>query len=187
MFFDELGADWSQHECEGFYNKTKDEAKLLQAISKTKEKVSWTLITADEIDKDYKIKVRKNKDYLYNSTVSILFIEAKKDKNITITGIIKEVIDNIDLFKIFKIPKNSSIGANLIKEFKDETYKQITIHTINLENNNKDSYTILISNKIIKTNKIRKNDNVIIDILGIKILGINKWKCLSIEKLDDMM
>jgi hypothetical protein len=141
VFFDNLGGDWPIHECSGSHFKKASSAKPIPKILKPTEKVLWSLITADEIEKEYKIRVRKNQSAFYNSKVPILFMEAKKDISVTTTDIIKEIVSPVNIFKIFNISKNSVIGAILSKQFKDQQYQQITIHTTNLADNTKDSYT----------------------------------------------
>jgi len=185
VFFDERGGDWPIHDCNGFNIKRKINTNVSKEI--LTENVSWTFISADEIEEDYKEKITKNKPLLYNSNVPILFVEAKKDNIVKITGKIKEIINNVDLFKKFNINRDSIIGSNLLKEFGKENYQQITIHVINIDDNSKDSYTTLIRCNFIRDKKIRINDNVTIKLRGEKILDVNIWNCIDIGKLDDLL
>jgi len=184
VFFDELCSDWPEHDCTGYYSEPIEDKVSNSEVIKYNEKISWTLITADEIDEGYKEKINVNKKYLYSSNVPILFIESKKDKNITITGTVTEIVNTIDIYKIFNLKDNNTIGANLVKEFTKGTYQQITIHTYNLEERNKDSYTALVLESVMKKQNIGKKDTVILNLTGKQVLGINKWVCTEIEKID---
>jgi hypothetical protein len=185
VFFDDLGGDWPIHNCDEYNNTHKNISK--SSNSGILIKVPWIFISADEIEENYKQKIIINKPYLYNSNVHILSIEPKKDKVVTITGIVKEIKNNIDLYKKFKINKESIIGSNLLKKFGNEIYQQITIHVINLDDKNKDCYTAFNKYKYVNNKQIMLNDNVIIKLKGINILDDNVWNCISIEKLDDSL
>jgi hypothetical protein len=184
VFFDELGGDWPIHDCIG-YNKLNAKKVITTELIKKDKKVSWTFVTADEIDKKYKERIKENHKYLYDSKVPILYIESKNNKTVTVIGKITEIVNSVDIGKTFNIKNNNSIGANLLKEFQKGSYQQITIHTINLEERNKDSYTALILDCIMKAEKIMKGNNVIVKLIGKKILDINKWYCSDIRKIDE--
>jgi hypothetical protein len=183
VFFDELGGDWPIHDCIG-YNKLKVQG-LKTILIKKEEKVPWVLVTADEIDENYKKRIKENRKYIYDSKVPILYIESKKNKVVTLIGKIAEIVKDVDIGKTFNININNSIGAGFLKEFQKGPYQQITIHTTNLEEANKDSYTTLILDCIMNDGRIKKGDNVIVKLIGKEILNINKWYCNDIKKINE--
>jgi hypothetical protein len=140
VFFDELGSDWPIHDCIG-YNKLNAQKAITTELIKKDKKVSWTFVTADEIDGKYKERIT-------------------------------EIVKNIDIGKTFTTKNNNSFGASLLKEFQKGSYHQTTIHTINIKEKNKDSYTTLILDFIMKGEKILKEDNVIVNLIGKEILDL---------------
>ena len=168
---------------EKMLNVTQNDKSRLQDDSKnlTQEDFKEILsgfINADKIKKEHK---PENKP-LYTHNIHILIKQPKEGKRVTITGIVNEIVDKVDLYKIFKIGDNT-IGENLLKDFKNKIYKQITIHEINPDKS-KNSYTALINAEDLANKKVIKNDNVKITLSGIKIMNITKWMCINIQKID---
>jgi hypothetical protein len=92
-----------------------------------------------------------------------------------LSGKIMEFIKNVNIERMFKINLQNVFCANMIKNILDGVVNQITIYA---ENNNQiESYTILIMDRLLQSNKIVKCKEIKLNITGKSINGINTWCC----------
>jgi hypothetical protein len=101
----------------------------------------------------------------------------KKDCNpeinsLELSGKVMEIINNINIEKIFGITSQNDFFNSIIN--------QITIYVENNENNQLDSYTILVKKKMIKKKNINKGDQIKVNITVININNIKRWYCNKI-------
>jgi hypothetical protein len=97
-----------------------------------------------------------------------------------VSGKIMECIKNVNIENIFKMNLQNVFCANMIKNILDDVVNQITIY---VENNNQlESYTILIMDKLLQGNKIVRGNGITLNIIGKSINGINMWCCNKVIK-----
>ena len=121
---------------------------------------------------------KKNNKYL---DIPILKIECKSESNIIeLSGKIMEIIENINIEKIFGINTDNLFYKKIIKNNLDGNVNQITVFVKNDERNQLDSYTILIEEKLLKKYKLKKGNQIKISIMGISINNLTKWCCNNI-------
>jgi len=144
---------------------------------------SWEFIEDTVYDNDYSEKIlndKKNKNY---TEIPIVKIDCKSEKdNIKIVGKIMEIVDNVNIDKLFKITLDDSYSDILIKNKLDGKINQVTIYVENGNNNQLYSYTILIKKKILKKYNLKKGSLLNIDINCISINNLCKWCCNKITK-----
>jgi hypothetical protein len=108
----------------------------------------------------------------------IIKIEFKKEnEKKVLIGKVMEIIENINIEKIFNINTQNIFCANLIKNILDGIINQITIYSENEENGQLESYTILLKKELLKNNKIKKGNIIKLNLLGKTINKINRWYC----------
>jgi len=119
-----------------------------------------------------------NKNY---TEIPIIKINCKLETdNIEIVGKIMEIIDNVNIEKLFKITLDDSYYEILAKNKLDGKINQITIYAENDNDNQLYSYTILIKKKMLKKYNITKGSLLKININCISINNLYKWCCNKI-------
>ena len=147
---------------------------------------SWEYIKAESYDNSLfnendfeRIAVSKNKEN--QQSEPIVKIECKQETNtIIVSGKVMEIVENIDIEKIFNINIQNVFCANMIKNILDGVIDQITVYNKNEEKNHFESYTILTKRDFIKIHKIKKGNFIKLNIVGKTINNINKWCCNKI-------
>jgi hypothetical protein len=144
---------------------------------------SWEYIKAKtsevEEDKYNETNISQNKNS--RKDVPIKKMECQSEVMIKeLSGIIMEFIKNVNIEKIFKINLQNVFCATMIKNILDGVVNQITIY---VESNNKyESYTVLIMEKLLQSNKIVRGNEIKLNIIGKSINGINRWCCNKVIK-----
>jgi hypothetical protein len=144
---------------------------------------SWEYIK-DEFDKN-SIFLEESPDKITielksknNHSMPILKIPCEPGMNVSeLSGIIMEIIENVNVEKIFGINIQNAFCASMIKNILDGVVNQITIYTENKEKNQLDSYTILIKKSLLKNKRIKRGDKIKIDIIGKLINNKKMWCC----------
>jgi hypothetical protein len=127
-------------------------------------------------ENEFEEKIKKHKP----KKNPIIKIECKQEKsNLIITGKIMNIIMDVNIEKIFNINTQNIFCAKLIKNILDGIVDQITLYVENEEQNQFESYTILLKRELVKNN-IKKGNIVKLNILGIKMNNIYKWCCNKI-------
>jgi hypothetical protein len=128
--------------------------------------VSWeyenTEDNEENVDEEYKTNREKNNKKQETQIIKVLPDENNKID--IIEGKVIEIISRIDIGKYFNINLNNAICANIFKELLKDPICQITIYTNSETKNIKNSFTILMSNEILKQNKIVKGNVLKINI-----------------------
>jgi hypothetical protein len=144
---------------------------------------SWEYVkdmtNKNEEEKFNEINILKNKNT--KKDIPIKKIECQSEAMIKeLSGKIMEIIKNVNIEKLFRINLQNVFCANMIKNILDGIVNQITIY---VENNDRfESYTILIMNKLLQSNKIVRGKEIKLNIIGKSINGINIWCCNKVEK-----
>jgi hypothetical protein len=142
---------------------------------------SWEYVEDTIYDDDYserKLNVKKNKNH---AEIPIIKIDCKAGTvNKEIAGRIMEVIDNVNIEKLFKITLDDSYSEILTKKKLDGKINQITVHAKNDKNNQLHSYTILIKKKMLKKHNFKKGSLIKLNINCVSINNISKWRCDNI-------
>lgn len=141
---------------------------------------SWEFIKSDFeennkfINKIDNIKVDKNnKGYKKNPIVKI---EYKQDiKNLMLTGKVMEIIRDVDIERKFNINVQNIFFAKEIKNILDGMVDQITVYKENKNNDQIESYTVLLKRELIKKYGIKKGNDVKLNIIGKTINNVNVW------------
>jgi hypothetical protein len=108
-------------------------------------------------------------------------VECKSgDSNISLNGVVVEIIENINLERIFNINLNNPIPAKLAKVFLDDEHQQITVHV--KSGRQIKSYTALVKKIFLQKHKIKKGNNVNISIAVKSINNKSVWHCVSITR-----
>jgi hypothetical protein len=135
-----------------------------------------SLFNEDDFER---IVVPKNKDN--QQLEPIVKIDCEQETNIIIvSGKVMEIVENIDIEKLFKINIQNVFCANMIKNILDGIIDQITIYNKNEDKIQFESYTILTKRDLIKNHKVKKGSFIKIKIFGKTINNINKWCCSKI-------
>jgi hypothetical protein len=209
VFFDELGDPWPKHNCQEYLSTLQDNNitfydDLLNTLKRlhdkhnsiksqqqktilVKNRGSWELIDEDDnntilFEKEYEEVLKVNKRKKYSTEIPIIKIDNISNESIDILGVVVEIVHNINISKKFNIIGANIIASNLLKRFKDEKYDQLTIHSLNIGEKTKNSYTILVRSKDLM--KIKKKDNIGVIISGNSLNNIKYWECNIIEKLE---
>jgi hypothetical protein len=90
-------------------------------------------------------------------------------------------IKSVNIEKGFKINLQNILCANIVKNTLDDIVNKITIYPE--KNNQFESYTILIMDRLLKGNKIIRRKEITLNIIGKSINGINMWCCNDAMKL----
>jgi hypothetical protein len=144
---------------------------------------SWEYIKDTIYGDDYFEEIINNKKNKNNTEIPIIKIDCKSETdNIEIIGKIMEIIDNVNIEKLFKITFDDSYSEILMKNKLDGKINQITLYVENGSTNQLYSYTILIKKNKLKKNNIVKGSLIKIDINGISINNFCKWCCNKIIK-----
>jgi hypothetical protein len=99
------------------------------------------------------------------------------------TGVIREVIQGVDLARRFRAPPGSIAGRVLLKEIPEDS-TQITIHTAYEEDHDPGSFTFYVPPSILRGLRPEKGDIVQIRIRGVAIPAFEVfWVCEGIERL----
>jgi hypothetical protein len=130
--------------------------------------------------------LRRTPDYK-----SIKRIEGGSD-NVSLCGVIAEMIPNASIEKIFNINLDNPISASLAKVFLDEEHRQITVHVkipggVNAGDKNAGSvsvksYTALVKKTLLQKQKIKKGDSVNFSAVIKSINNKNVWHCVDITR-----
>jgi hypothetical protein len=99
--------------------------------------------------------------------------------NISLNGVVVEIIESINIEKIFNINLDNQIPAKLAKVFSDDEHQQITVHVKSGGGQIK-SYTALVKKIFLKKHKIKKGSSVNISALVKSINNKSVWYCISI-------
>jgi hypothetical protein len=208
VFFDELGDPWPRHNCQEYINSIQSSSvnyyvDIIKKIDKIEKRLvdkniqkgnkliindngSWELIFDKEeniiLDDEFKDIININKNKGHSNNIHILKIENQSNETIEVIGKIVEIVLNVNIEKKFNVDLNSIIAANFLKKLNKGPYTQITIHSLNLADKNKNSYTALVESKFIKS--LKKGDSVGSILSGDSINNYNYWKCNIIEKLE---
>jgi hypothetical protein len=123
--------------------------------------------------------VVKNKNA--RKDIPIKKVECQSEVRIKeLSGKIMEFIKDVNIEKIFKIDLKNAFCANMIKNILEGVVNQITIY---VENNNQfESYTILIMDRLLQNNKMIRGDEIKLNIIGKSINSINMWCCNKVIK-----
>jgi hypothetical protein len=113
----------------------------------------------------------------------IPIIKIKPNGKIKIRGEVIEIND-IDIYKEFKT-RETSIGGNMLKkQFPENNYSKLTIHSHNLEENKKNSYDVFISKREYNKLGLKKGATIISVIESDEFMKIKYWNCKTIKKTD---
>ena len=181
VFFDELGDPWPRHYCEEYVSSLSNSTQSTILIKNT---FSWELVNNDNqilLENEYEKTIIINKDKNKNKNISIEKIDPIDNETIEIIGIISEIIPEININKKFNIVSHT-IGTLLLKKFDNKHYSQFTVHSLNIADRNKKSYTFLVNRNNVKN--ILKGDNVGVVITGNIINNQKYWLCNIIDKLE---
>ena len=139
VLFDELGDPWPRHYCEEYTSSIAH--NLEQGTILIKNSFSWQLVDNDSemlFEKEYEKTIIFNKNH--SNDIPIEKIVPISNETIEIIGVITEIIIDINIKKIFNINENS-IGSLMITKFENIHYSQLTVHSLNIADKNKKSYT----------------------------------------------
>ncbi|MDR3357083.1 MAG: hypothetical protein LBO04_07875 [Spirochaetaceae bacterium] len=113
--------------------------------------------------------------------IPIRRVEARENGgNVSREGRVVEIVKTVSIEDTFKISLDSPFSASLAKEFLDDEYQQITIHTGPGGAGRTDSYTALVKKTLMQKYKIKKNSSVKIIVSGKCINKKTVWRCVSI-------
>ena len=116
-----------------------------------------------------------NKEFQKNPIVKI---ECRQDvKNLILIGKVMEIIENINIEKVFNINIQNIFCEKLIKNILDGIVDQITVYKENEDNGQLESYTVLLKRELIKKNSIEKGNYIKLNIVVKTINSINRWCC----------
>jgi hypothetical protein len=101
-----------------------------------------------------------------------------ENEQISLSGKITEVIENIDAVVYFGINENNPFAAALIKELLNKPLLQITVHAA-LKTGQTGSYTILIDRALFKQNRMTKGGSVTLTIKAKIAHNKKAWYCVS--------
>ena len=123
--------------------------------------------------------LEKNIEKNYSDPISR--VECKSTEKInSLTGKVIEIVENINIEKIFKINSLKEIENEVIKSIFEIKNNQITIFVDNKENNNINSYSIIIKKKLFKKYNIVKGSKISLNLEGVFINNIYRWYCNKI-------
>lgn len=154
---------------------------------------SWEFISAENSEKKEEIieyftnrnnatQVNNNKDIPIKKIVP----DMNKDK-IKISGIVMEIVNKIDIGKIFNLDLDNLFCFSLIKDFYNPEMCQMTIFVDDAITNQINSYTILIKKEMLEKNHIKKNNYVQLNIMQKSINAINIWYCEKLQKTEKLI
>jgi hypothetical protein len=136
----------------------------------------------DQFDEDILDRKLSDRKYKNDKPIPIKKIECESEANIIICGKVSEIVEEVDIEKTFDIDMDNMFVASAIKNIFDGVVSQITIYVENKENNQLDSYTVLIKKELLRKNKITKGCQIKVNIIGKIINNIKRWYCLKILK-----
>ena len=136
--------------------------------------------TNNGIDTNYSNKIISKQKQKNNQPLPIIKVECEPGIHLTLHGKVIEIIENINIEKIFGIDIENVFFANMTNNIFDGIMSQITIYVENKEKSQQESYTILIKKKLLKKNKIIKGHHIKITIIGKSINNIKRWCSHSI-------
>jgi hypothetical protein len=103
----------------------------------------------------------------------IIRIEGQKDQNIKIKGKVMEIVENINVEKLFQINAENVFAFNSLKPNLTGDINQITVY---VENNSKtESYTLLVQKDLFKKHNIKRGAAIEITLAGKTVNNITKW------------
>ncbi|GHV77141.1 hypothetical protein AGMMS49942_19620 [Spirochaetia bacterium] len=100
-------------------------------------------------------------------------------QEITVSGRIMEIIENINIEKLFQINRENVFARNALKPHLTGVINQITIYSENKMANTIESYTLLLQNTIFTLNTLQRGHMITVIIIGKTINAINKWVCIK--------
>jgi hypothetical protein len=121
-----------------------------------------------------KPKIRKS--------VPILKIECKAGTNIAgVSGKVMEIVENVDIEKLFGINTESPFCAVFTKNILDGIVHQITVYAENKKSKQLESYTVLFKKDLLGKRKINKGAQIKLYVTGKAINNVKMWCGTKIE------
>jgi hypothetical protein len=102
-------------------------------------------------------------------------------KNISVSGVVADIIKHISVEKIFNINLRSAFAARAANVFLEDEHEQITVLVKSGGGQHK-SYTALVKKTLAQSLKVVKGDRVSVTVTGECINGKSVWRCLRMER-----
>lgn len=144
VFFDSLGVPWPLHDC--FERKIAEHGADVIARGLATMMMTPGIDIGPRIDTKYAEKVINANDAPREP--EIVRCDPRPGDIVEEDGIVREIIQRVNLFKRFKTREDSLIGRALLGELANRDWAQLTIHTGSLGGDDNFSYTFLVDRKL---------------------------------------
>lgn len=179
VFFDALGDPWPQHSCRDHitYERVIEYVGGKEALARGLEASMTTL----RIERTYARRVRRAahgpKPLQRRINRQIPYKGLKADE----TGIVREFIPAVDLYRRFDVPA-TAMGAALLGELGKGQFDQITMHAGALGDEDDSSFTFFMETSMRASAGIEKGNLVRCSLRGVAIPDQEPvWRCDAIE------
>ncbi len=161
VFFDSLGWPWPEHDCVG---------NVLRQVEIS-------------IAEDYARRVAERQEHIRQGwKIPIRACQASGNEPVEDTGVVRDVVPGVSVFKKLNLQPDSPFAAALLGELADDDCTQITVHVDDPRADETISYTLLISTDSWQKAQGRRGDVIRFEAVGLCIPGRPAiWVCRSVS------
>lgn len=181
VFFEALGAPWKIHQCAERSIAILGTDRINQAIADNMMSLKMSSGYISKVQKAEEKRRQNPKKDEREIHKQDTYPGLKTEEY----GIIRELILNVNIFKKLNI-EDTPLWRNTLKGLVSEAQVQITIHTGALGDEEDNSFTFLVKQKVIKQKALTVGDFVKCNLQGISIPGRRPvWKCDALTSAYD--
>lgn len=174
VFFNELGWPWPEHRCPGYLIAQYGKEVIEQGLAVMM--MTPGIEIGRHIDHEYTDKLKEHQDRPFVSEITRC--DPYEGCATQEQGIVREMIEQVDIFHRLKISEDSTMGVALLRPFVGRKVSQITIHTNALTEQDCYSFTFLVDCNLLKKKGIIKGDFVTCKLRSLAIPGREViWIC----------
>lgn len=187
LMFDELGPPWPLHDHGSLPYERKREIAIGAVGKKATERYIAAQMMTVRIDDTYGRRIQR----AYQETLEkphpparqIFRQDPYEGLTTDETGIVRELILDVDVYQRFDIPR-TSLATAAIGELGTGSFAQITVHTAALGEQDDYSYTCLIGRERLDKADVRRGSLVRLRLRGVQVPERDcVWVCDSIEPI----
>lgn len=181
VFFDELGWPWPEHRCIQYLAAQYGKEFVERAMS-VQMMLPGRSATDHRIASSYAEVVRQCHEAPKPPRPRIVRCDPSESQMICDTGIVREIISQVDVFKKMDVPDDSVIGVQILGPLTRDKFGQLTIHTGDLAHEDAESYTCFVNQGLLRSAGIIRGDVVSFELRTLSIPGRRiVWLCERLE------
>lgn len=161
VFFDSLGWPWPIHDCT---------TSILEQVEIS-------------IQQEYAQRIAEREERRRRGwEIPIKACQPQQGEDVVEIGVVREIVDNIDVFRKFDLPPDSPIAIGMLGNLSNSTFTQVTLHVADLGSESTSSYTFLVEENTWCRLQAKHGDLLFFTLIGRAIPGRDAfWLCTEID------